>query len=848
MVQATAANAPFKVVQRGKSDEIGIQVMYNDEQTVLTPEQAMATMLANLAQIVEASEDGQYKVKDFVMSCPGYFNDSQRHALVDAAKIADLNCVALVNDLSAAALGYGFYRRKNFVAGEEKFVLFADFGHSHFSASVIGFSDKIRVVSSEHLCNVGSEDIDRALSFLLAQKFKESTGLDCTGNPKAMLKLRTVAENTKKRFSPEGVTSIPVNVECLYQDRDLFAHVNIEEFDNIVSPIAGQIAQKFKESTGLDCTGNPKAMLKLRTVAENTKKRFSPEGVTSIPVNVECLYQDRDLFAHVNIEEFDNIVSPIAGQIAQPLESLVNSFTQLCPGANLDSVELVGGGIRTRMIKMVLAASCGLDSAEALSTSLNFDECIAKGLTLKAAFMSPTCQAVSFPLHDSLYFPITVQVSGEDFAGISLDKTTQTYTRGTKIPFVERKELTITKPFIVNAFQNGETPIGSYEMSVLPKSAGPHKITVILTINEFGLFSVSSAFATIEKLVPVEKKKVKKTTKKDDKKKTKKDDKKTEEKKDSDEKKVEEPMDVDENTEKKESTEEKEEIVEEEVEEPPRKKFVHENLQMNSQCLGFSKTMLDRLFESEVSMANQDRLIRETQAKRNELESYIYDMRDKTSDYGILKDFCTETEKEKFSKLLNEMEDWLYSDEGFNGSKKEFVAQLDKLQGYGNPIVFRASEVNGRDSAVRMFNNVIQIYQGVAGSMDKKYDHFTDEDRSKLNDTCKTAMSWLSERLMKMPSSLSEDPSVTIKEIEAKAREVEATCKPIANKPKPAPKKEEKKKDEKKEGEEDKKTEGEETPKKAEEDMDVDASSPKAEGEEEMPSLEKTSTEAPMDV
>lgn len=76
-----------------------LQVQYNDEQVVITPERAMSMIMKAMQKI--AQDDQGSPVTDVVLAVPAYFTDAERHAMLDAATIAGLNCLRLMNDTTA---------------------------------------------------------------------------------------------------------------------------------------------------------------------------------------------------------------------------------------------------------------------------------------------------------------------------------------------------------------------------------------------------------------------------------------------------------------------------------------------------------------------------------------------------------------------------------------------------------------------------------------------------------------------------------------------------------------------------------------------------------------------------
>lgn len=92
-----------------ENDEIGIQVQYNDETRVFAAAQVMGMLLFKARQIITSNNPGLTSI-DTVISVPSYYTSKQRAAMHEAATIARLNCMALINEGTAAALSYGIFR------------------------------------------------------------------------------------------------------------------------------------------------------------------------------------------------------------------------------------------------------------------------------------------------------------------------------------------------------------------------------------------------------------------------------------------------------------------------------------------------------------------------------------------------------------------------------------------------------------------------------------------------------------------------------------------------------------------------------------------------------------------
>lgn len=128
MVQDIIAKVPYDV-EEGPDGKIRICADFLDKRLSMTPEEVAAMLFTKLKATAENALGT--KVKDVVISCPCYFTDRERRALLDAAAIAGLNVLRLLNDTTATALAYGIYKQ-DLPAPEEKArnVVFVDVGHS----------------------------------------------------------------------------------------------------------------------------------------------------------------------------------------------------------------------------------------------------------------------------------------------------------------------------------------------------------------------------------------------------------------------------------------------------------------------------------------------------------------------------------------------------------------------------------------------------------------------------------------------------------------------------------------------------------------------------------------------
>lgn len=118
------------------------------------------------------------------------------------------------------------------------------------------------------------------------------------------------------------------------------------------------------------------------------------------------------------------------------------------------------------------------------------------------------------------------------------------------------------------------------------------------------------------------------------------------------------------------------------------------------------------------------------QDRKNALEEYVYDTRSKLDGrYAI---YVQESEKSALLAGLQEAEDWLYTEEGEDATKSQYVSRLDKLKVMGDPIALRWKESEDRPKAASEIREVLNTYLSQAQSGNEKYSHLSEEDLTKV--------------------------------------------------------------------------------------------------------------------
>lgn len=198
MVQKDRSAVPFEI---RKSANGGIEVKMSDKW--LRPEEVSAMILQKLKSDAEARLGET--ITEAVITVPAYFNDSQRQATRDAGKIAGLDVKRIINEPTAAALAYGFNKKK-----DEKIVVF-DFGGGTFDISVLEVGDDvIEVRSTDGDAHLGGKDIDQKIMTWLAGEFKRETGVDVLQDTLAKQRLDEAAEKAKIELSTAIETEVNI--------------------------------------------------------------------------------------------------------------------------------------------------------------------------------------------------------------------------------------------------------------------------------------------------------------------------------------------------------------------------------------------------------------------------------------------------------------------------------------------------------------------------------------------------------------------------------------------------------------------------------------------------------------
>ncbi|MCM8557262.1 molecular chaperone DnaK [Sphingomicrobium sediminis] len=188
---------PYEIV---KGDNGDAWVKAGDKN--FSPSQISAFILQKMKETAEAYLGET--VTQAVITVPAYFNDAQRQATKDAGKIAGLEVLRIINEPTAAALGYGIDKQEG-----NKTIAVYDLGGGTFDISILELGDGVfEVKSTNGDTFLGGEDFDAAIVEYLADKFKEKEGIDLKKDRLALQRLKEAAEKAKIELSSTSTTEV----------------------------------------------------------------------------------------------------------------------------------------------------------------------------------------------------------------------------------------------------------------------------------------------------------------------------------------------------------------------------------------------------------------------------------------------------------------------------------------------------------------------------------------------------------------------------------------------------------------------------------------------------------------
>uniref|UniRef100_A0A7S3KTH2 Heat shock protein 70 n=1 Tax=Euplotes crassus TaxID=5936 RepID=A0A7S3KTH2_EUPCR len=680
----------------GKDKKLNFTIANKGEMLELVPEQLYSAYLKKLKKLFATEED---KV-DVVLSVPPYFSTIERLALLDACKVANVNCLRLINENTAIALCYGFFRRKEF-SEKAKNIAFLDMGHGKTTCTIASFTDKkVTILSHASNRNLGGRNFDYLLCDIIGGEFNKKFGCDPRKAPKARLRMLDQIEKIRKMLSANSEAVL--NIECLLEDEDLHQAYTREEFEKLIDP---------------------------------------------------------------NIQELKKVM----------IEALEKSKLKT---SAIDCIELVGEATRTPIVKRLAEE---VFEKEKHQRTINSSECVARGCSLMAAMILPQYHVPPFEIKESNPHPINVSWSVSD----GKMKSQTLFPAGNNFPSV--KSLTFdgrSEPMDVGIAYTSKDEI----IEGIPQLLARYKIEPPKPKEEkFGLklrvqldqncIPALDTAEQIEEYIEIKKIPIKQDAPKAAK------------------------------TEKKEGEGEGEGAKKEDKKEPEYqyeekevKKTRSTQIHFKYEHHGYGAQQIEDFIKVEAEMTKQDNVILEYKVLKNNVETYVYDMRAALDTVGNYKEFILDADRETFLSSLNATEEFIYDDDHTPDTLHQ---RFDELKKIGEPIKARAKFHEFFPLRMSDFENHINNFFSQAANIPED-SHITKEEVTELMKACEDNKNWIAtctENISTLPKH--EDPAFDLAEIEHKKNALIDLGTKILTKPEP--KKEEPKKEEGAEKKDDKK-------------------------------------------
>uniref|UniRef100_A0AC11DU68 Heat shock protein family A (Hsp70) member 4 n=1 Tax=Ovis aries TaxID=9940 RepID=A0AC11DU68_SHEEP len=512
------------------------------------------------------------------------------------------------------------------------------------------------------------------------------------------------------------------------------------KFDEV---LVNHFCEEFGKKYKLDIKSKIRALLRLSQECEKLKKLMSANA-SDLPLSIECFMNDVDVSGTMNRGKFLEMCDDLLARVEPPLRSVLEQAK--LKKEDIYAVEIVGGATRIPAVKEKISKFFGKE----ISTTLNADEAVTRGCALQCAILSPAFKVREFSITDVVPYPISLRWNSPAEEGSS---DCEVFSKNHAAPFSKVLTFYRKEPFTLEAYYSSpqdlpypDPAIAQFSVQkVTPQSDGSSsKVKVKVRVNVHGIFSVSSA-----SLVEVHK---------------------FEEN--------EEPMETDQNAkeEEKMQVDQEEPHVEEQQQQTPAENRV-ESEEMETSQAGSKDKKMDQ----------------PPQAKKAKVKTSTVDLPIENQllwqiDREMLNLYIENEDRNNFTLKLEDTENWLYED-GEDQPKQVYVDKLAELKNLGQPIKMRFQESEERPKLFDELGKQIQQYMKVISSFKNKedqYDHLDAADMLKVEKGTNEAMEWMNNKLnLQNKQSLTMDPVVKAKEIEAKIKELTSICSPIISKPKP---------------------------------------------------------------
>ncbi|KAK9156266.1 hypothetical protein Sjap_003746 [Stephania japonica] len=721
---------PFDFVEDSRGQA---SVRIDDGVTVYTAEELVAMVLRYGVNLAEAH--AKAAIRDVVITVPAYFGQAERRGLVQAAELAGINVLALLNEHSGAALQYGI--DKDF-SNQSRHVVFYDMGSSSTYAALVYFSayeakqfgktvsvNQFQVKDVRWNAKLGGQDMEMRLVDYFAEEFNNQlgNGVDVRSSPKAMAKLKKQVKRTKEILSANSVA--PISVESFYDDRDFRSSITREKFEELCGDLWEQSLLPIKElltHSGLK--------------ADDIHAVEIIGGATRVP-KLQATLQDflgrKELDKHLDADEAIVLGAALhAANLSDGIKlnrklGIVDGspygFMIELHGPDLLNNESSRQSLIQRMKKLPskmfrsiehnkdFEVSLFYESVDAFPPGVSSDKFAHYSVSgLNDAAEKYSSRNISSPIKANLHFSLSS-------SGIlSLDRADAVIKISEWVE-VPKKNLIVdnsTNTVPNNTSSEAGTETTSEGQGNAPVNEG---VKDAANADSAGTNGVEKKFEKRQYRIPLK---------------------------------------VVENT-------------------------VGPGTCLSEKSLSEAKLRLEALDKKDAER-------RRTAELKNNLEGYIYTTREKLESMEGIKKISTESERQAFVEKLDEMQEWLYTD-GEDAPATEFQQRLDLLKSVGEPIFLRLSELTARPAASEHARRYLTELQQKVSDWGKKKSWLPKARVDEVLSEAEKVKSWLErkEEEQKKTSDFST-PSFTSEEVYVKVFDLQDKVASVDRIPKPKPK------------------------------------------------------------
>jgi len=326
-VQRDLKVLPFKMVKSGE----GVKVVLQGKE--YSPQEISAMVLQKMK--ADAEEKIGEKITEAIITVPAYFDDSQRQATKDAGEIAGLKVRRIINEPTAAALAYGFDKKK-----DEKIAVY-DLGGGTFDISILEVSaDTVEVKATNGDTHLGGDDFDQRLIQWVVDEFKRENGIDLSKDPLALQRVKESAEKAKIELSTAMETEI--NQPFITSDANGPKHLLIKMTRAKLESLVGDLVEKTLEPT-------KKALADAKMSVGDINEVVLVGGMTRMPLVLATVEKFFGKKPNVSVNP-DEVVAIGAGVQAGVLQGEVRDVLLLDVIPLSLGIETLGG-VMTKLIE-----------------------------------------------------------------------------------------------------------------------------------------------------------------------------------------------------------------------------------------------------------------------------------------------------------------------------------------------------------------------------------------------------------------------------------------------------------------------------------------------------------------